>query len=91
MDKNTAYEKALKLHKENKGKLEVISKVPVKTKEDLAIAYTPGVAAPCLEIKEKPELCYEYTTKGNTVCVLSDGSAILGLGNIGPLAGLPVM
>ncbi len=91
MDKNTAYEKALKLHKEHKGKLEVISKVPVKTKEDLAIAYTPGVAAPCLEIKENPELCYEYTTKGNTVCVLSDGSAILGLGNIGPLAGLPVM
>ncbi len=91
MAEQTIQEKALKLHKEHHGKLEVCSKVPVKTASDLSIAYTPGVAAPCLAIKDNPELAYEYTTKGNTVCVLTDGSAILGLGNIGPLAGLPVM
>lgn len=91
MDKLTVQEKALKLHSERKGKIEVVSKVPVKTSEDLSVAYTPGVAAPCLEIKKDPSLVYEYTTKGNTVCVLSDGSAVLGLGNIGALAGLPVM
>lgn len=91
MDKLTVKEKALKLHSERKGKIEVVSKVPVKTSEDLSVAYTPGVAAPCLEIKKDPSLVYEYTTKGNTVCVLSDGSAVLGLGNIGALAGLPVM
>ncbi len=87
----TIQEKALKLHREHKGKLEVISKVPVKTATDLSVAYTPNIASPCIEIKNNPELAYEYTTKGNTVCVLTDGSAVLGLGNIGPLAGLPVM
>lgn len=91
MTKLSAQEKALKLHRENKGKIEVVSKVPVKTAEELSVAYTPGVAAPCLEIKRDPSQVYEYTAKGNTVCVLSDGSAVLGLGNIGALAGIPVM
>ena len=91
MTKLSMEEKALKLHRENKGKIEVVSKVPVKTAEELSVAYTPGVAAPCLEIKRDPSQVYEYTAKGNTVCVLSDGSAVLGLGNIGALAGIPVM
>lgn len=91
MTKLSMQEKALKLHRENKGKIEVVSKVPVKTAEELSVAYTPGVAAPCLEIKRDPSQVYEYTAKGNTVCVLSDGSAVLGLGNIGALAGIPVM
>ncbi len=84
-------EKALQLHEEHRGKLEVVSKVPLKTAEDLSVAYTPGVAEPCLRIKENPESVYKYTTKSNTVCVLSDGSAVLGLGNIGALAAMPVM
>lgn len=84
-------EKALQLHEEHRGKLEVVSKVPLKTAEDLSVAYTPGVAEPCLRIKDDPELVYKYTTKCNTVCVLSDGSAVLGLGNIGALAAMPVM
>ncbi len=88
---NPTYEKSLKLHKDNRGKLEVVSKVPVKTSTDLSLAYTPGVAAPCLEIKADKNAVYEYTTKGNTVCVLTDGSAVLGLGNIGAHAALPVM
>lgn len=87
----TIKEQSLKLHEENHGKLEVISKVPVKTAHDLSVAYTPGVAEPCLKIKDDPNLVYTYTTKANTVCVLSDGSAVLGLGNIGPLAAMPVM
>ena len=91
MAEKTIQEKALELHSAHKGKLEVRSKVPVKTAQDLSVAYTPGVAAPCLAIKDNKQLAYEYTAKGNTVCVLTDGSAILGLGNIGPLAGLPVM
>jgi len=84
-------EAALKLHKEHKGKLEIKSKVPMMTKEDLSIAYTPGVAQPCLEIANHPELVYEYTTKGNMVAVITDGTAVLGLGDIGPKAALPVM
>ena len=82
-------EKALKAH--IGGKFAVTSKCPLETKEDLSLAYTPGVAEPCKEIAKNPELAYEYTSKGNTVAVISDGTAVLGLGNIGPLAGIPVM
>ncbi|MDD6467325.1 MAG: NADP-dependent malic enzyme [Erysipelotrichaceae bacterium] len=85
------YEAALKLHKENKGKLSVVSKVKMDTMEELAIAYTPGVAQPCKEIAKDDNLVYEYTTKGNMIAVVSDGSAVLGLGNIGPKAAIPVM
>ena len=91
MAEKTIQEKALSLHAENHGKLEVISKVPVKTAADLSVAYTPGVAAPCMKIHDDPELAFTYTTKCNSVCVLTDGSAVLGLGNIGPLAAMPVM
>lgn len=84
-------EKALQAHRNWKGKLDVQSKARLQTKEDLAIAYTPGVAEPCLKIAENPEDAYIYTGKGNLVAVVSDGSAVLGLGNIGGLAGLPVM
>lgn len=87
----TNSEKALMLHKEWNGKLETVSKVEVKTREDLALAYTPGVAEPCKAIAENPEAAYTYTIKANTVAVVSDGSAVLGLGNIGPLAAMPVM
>jgi malate dehydrogenase (oxaloacetate-decarboxylating) len=82
---------ALKKHKEWKGKLSVTPKMKVETRDDLSIAYTPGVAAPCLEIKKDPASSYTYTGRGNTVAVISDGSAVLGLGNIGPEAGMPVM
>ena len=84
-------ETAVFLHKQWNGKIETVSKAPVKTREDLSIAYTPGVAAPCRIIAEDSEEAYNYTIKANTVAVVSDGSAVLGLGNIGPLAGLPVM
>jgi len=84
-------EKALKLHKDNKGKLEVVSKVKVNGMDDLSLVYTPGVAEPCREIKKDESLIYEYTSKGNMVAVISDGSAVLGLGNIGAKAGMPVM
>lgn len=84
-------EKALELHKKWQGKLEVVSKAPVRTREDLAIAYTPGVAEPCKVIAENPAEVYTYTQKSNTIAVISDGSAVLGLGNIGPLAAMPVM
>ncbi len=84
-------EKALLLHKEWNGKLNTVSKAPVKTREDLAIAYTPGVAEPCKVIAKNPDEAYTYTMKANTVAVISDGSAVLGLGNIGALAALPVM
>lgn len=84
-------EKAIQMHKEWNGKLETISKTPVKSSEDLAIAYTPGVAEPCRLIAEDPSLAYTYTIKSNTVAVVSDGSAVLGLGNIGPYAAMPVM
>lgn len=84
-------EKAIQMHKEWNGKLETVSKTPVKTSEDLAIAYTPGVAEPCKLIADNPSLAYTYTIKSNTVAVISDGSAVLGLGNIGPYAAMPVM
>ncbi len=81
----------LQYHKQLKGKIEVTSRALVDTKEELALAYTPGVAEPCKEIAKDAELAYEYTRKGNMVAVISDGSAVLGLGNIGPEAALPVM
>ncbi|SFI02841.1 malate dehydrogenase (oxaloacetate-decarboxylating) [Tindallia magadiensis] len=84
-------EKSLKLHEKYQGKIEVVSKVKVATREDLSLAYTPGVAEPCRKIHEEKELVYKYTSKGNMVAVVSDGSAVLGLGDIGPEAGLPVM
>lgn len=87
----TVNEKALKLHEEWNGKLETVSKTPVKSREDLSLAYTPGVAEPCKVIAKNPEAAYKYTIKSNTVAVVSDGSAVLGLGNIGPLAAMPVM
>ena len=87
----TNQEKALKMHEEWNGKLETIAKSHVKTREDLAIAYTPGVAEPCKVIAEDKEAAYKYTIKSNTIAVVSDGSAVLGLGNIGPLAAMPVM
>lgn len=84
-------EKAIFLHKQWNGKISTNSKAPVKNREDLSIAYTPGVAAPCRLIAEDPAAVYKYTIKANTVAVVSDGSAVLGLGNIGPEAALPVM
>ena len=87
----TTNEKALLLHEEWKGKLETISKAKVATREDLALAYTPGVAEPCKVIAEDKEEAYTYTWKSNTIAVVSDGSAVLGLGNIGPAAAMPVM
>lgn len=84
-------EKSLFLHRQWQGKLATTSKVPVKNREDLALAYTPGVAEPCKEIAKNPDDVYTYTMKANTVAVISDGSAVLGLGNIGPLAAMPVM
>lgn len=84
-------EKALKMHKKHQGKLEISSKVSVKNKDDLSIAYTPGVAAPCKKIEKNEENAYTYTMKGNMVAIVTDGSAVLGLGNIGPKAALPVM
>lgn len=87
----TTNEKALLMHEKWNGKLETVSKTPVKTREDLAIAYTPGVAEPCKVIAKDKEAAYKYTMKANTVAVVSDGSAVLGLGNIGPYAAMPVM
>ena len=87
----TTNEKALELHRQWNGKLETISKTPVKSREDLSYAYTPGVAEPCKVIAENKEEAYTYTMKANTVAVISDGSAVLGLGNIGPYAAMPVM
>lgn len=84
-------EKALKMHAEWRGKLSIESKAKITNREELAIAYTPGVAEPCLEIARDENLAYEYTGKGNLVAVITDGSAVLGLGNIGPSAGMPVM
>ena len=87
----TNNEKALQMHKEWNGKLETTAKAHVNSREDLAIAYTPGVAEPCKVIAKDPEAAYTYTMKANTVAVVSDGSAVLGLGNIGALAAMPVM
>ncbi len=87
----TINEKALKLHEEWNGKLEIVAKSPVKSREDLSLAYTPGVAEPCKVIAQDKEAAYKYTMKANTVAVVSDGSAVLGLGNIGPYAAMPVM
>ena len=87
----TINERSLELHKEWNGKLDTVAKASVKTREDLALAYTPGVAEPCKVIAEDKEAAYQYTWKANTVAVVSDGSAVLGLGNIGPHAAMPVM
>ena len=84
-------EKALLAHEDWQGKIEVISRVKVESREDLSVAYTPGVAAPCLEINKDKELSYKYTRKKNLVAVITDGSAVLGLGDIGGAAGMPVM
>jgi len=84
-------ETALKLHEDYKGKIEVISKVPVTNRTELSIAYTPGVAEPCKEIHKNPDDVYKYTAKGNLVAVVTDGTAVLGLGDIGPAAAMPVM
>jgi len=82
---------SIEAHKKVRGKISIESKLPLETKDDLSIAYTPGVAEPCREIAKNEDLAYEYTAKGNLVAVISDGSAVLGLGNIGPLAAMPVM
>lgn len=87
----TTNERALELHKEWNGKIETVSKSPVKSREDLSLAYTPGVAEPCRVIAQDQEAAYTYTMKANTIAVVSDGSAVLGLGNIGPYAAMPVM
>ena len=84
-------ERSLKLHEECRGKIEIKSRVPVKTKEDLSLAYTPGVAQPCLEIQKDISKSYVYTNRWNTCLVVTDGTAVLGLGDIGPEAGMPVM
>ncbi len=84
-------EKALQLHAEWQGKLDTVPKMKIATREDLALAYTPGVAEPCKVIAQDPDAAYTYTQKANTIAVVSDGSAVLGLGNIGPLAAMPVM
>lgn len=88
MDYNKA---ALEMHESHKGKIEVVSKVQVKTRDDLSTAYTPGVAEPCRKIRDNKEDVYRYTAKGNLVAVVSDGTAVLGLGDIGPYAAMPVM
>lgn len=85
------FEESLKLHEEKKGKISITSKIKVETRDDLSLAYTPGVAEPCRKIHEDGENVYKYTSKGNLVAVVTDGSAVLGLGDIGPMAGMPVM
>jgi malate dehydrogenase (oxaloacetate-decarboxylating) len=88
---NTLRDRALQMHRDKQGKLEVKAKVAIKNEDDLSLAYSPGVAEPCKEIYEDRNKVYEYTMKGNTIAVVSDGSAVLGLGNIGPEAAMPVM
>lgn len=85
------YKQSLALHKNLKGKIETAIKVDINTKEDLSLLYSPGVAQPCIEISQNPEAVYDYTIKGNTVAIVSDGSAILGIGNLGAMASIPVM
>lgn len=87
----TLREEALKMHLENNGKISVVSKVPIANRHDLSVAYTPGVAEPCKDIKENKDLSFEYTCRGNMVAVISDGTRVLGLGDIGPEAAIPVM
>src|SRR5699024_3971547 len=82
---------SLEMHEENQGKIDVHSKVKVETRDDLSIAYTPGVAEPCREIHKNEEDAYKYTAKGNLIAVVTDGTAVLGLGDIGPSAAMPVM
>jgi malate dehydrogenase (oxaloacetate-decarboxylating) len=89
--KMSVFDESLKLHEKNNGKIEIISKVKVKNKNDMSLAYSPGVAEPCKKIAENKENVYKYTSKGNMIAVVTDGSAVLGLGNIGPEAALPVM
>ena len=84
-------DESLQLHRMHQGKLETVAKVAVQNSKDLSLAYSPGVAEPCKEIVNQPETIYDYTMKGNTVAIVSDGSAVLGLGNIGASAALPVM
>ena len=84
-------QESLRLHEQWQGKLDTVPKMKIETREDLALAYTPGVAEPCRKIAANPEDAYKYTMKANTVAVVSDGSAVLGLGNIGPAAAMPVM
>ena len=91
MAEKTVYERSLELHAKTQGKVEVISKVKVENKEDLTLAYSPGVAEPCRAIHKNSDDVYTYTSKGNLVAVVSDGTAVLGLGDIGPLAAMPVM
>lgn len=87
----TLRDEAIKLHLDNNGKIKVVSKVPIATRHDLSLAYTPGVAEPCKDIKEDKNLSFEYTCRGNMIAVVSDGTRVLGLGDIGPEAGIPVM
>ena len=84
-------ERSLHMHYEKRGKIEIVPTVPVKTSEDLSLAYTPGVATPCLAIQKDPELSFCLTRRWNTCLVVTDGTAVLGLGDIGPEAGMPVM
>ncbi len=90
-EKKSIYERSLEFHAQHKGKFAIASKVQLESKDDLALAYTPGVAEPCRAIQKDKQNAYTYTTKGNSVAVITDGSAVLGLGNIGGLSGLPVM
>ena len=85
------YKKSVELHEEMQGKIEMVNKIPVDSKEKLSLVYSPGVAQPCLEIEKNPERAYDLTIKGNTIAVVTNGTAVLGLGDIGPLASLPVM
>jgi len=91
MSEYNVFQESLKMHKKFQGKVSIVSKVPVQTKQDLSLAYSPGVAEPCMEIHRDLNKVYDYTNKGNFVAVVSDGTAVLGLGDIGPEAGLPVM